>query len=107
VARLGEHAFDSPQAAGAFVALLSLTRDQPEAEHAFAGLEASAENTPETKSAMLRGTTPVCVSQKAQLANPDARVVFNVDSNAVLLSQFAIASQGIPTSDGALFLRMF
>ena len=41
VARLGEHAFDSSSAAGAFDALLACTRRAPDAAHAFAGLDAS------------------------------------------------------------------
>jgi hypothetical protein len=107
VVRLGEHAFDSPQAAGAFVALLTLTQSRPVTEHAFAGLDASAEKAPEDKAIALRSCKPVLVSQKAQLGNPDQRIAFEFDTAAVLLAKFASASQGIPTSDGPLFLRMF
>ncbi|MCK4412362.1 MAG: N-6 DNA methylase [Candidatus Eisenbacteria sp.] len=55
VARLGENGFQSSQAAGAFTALLSLTRSRPAAEHRFAGLDASEPRDPKVKAAMLRG----------------------------------------------------
>lgn len=54
VARLGEHAFDSTQAAGAFVALLGFTRAEPKGNHAFVGLDAAEQSRPETKAAQLR-----------------------------------------------------
>lgn len=105
--RLGEHAFDSPQAAGAFVALLTLTDASPRAIHCFAGLDASALKSPEKKAVSIRSVLPSFVSQKAQLENPDQRIAFEFDTTAVLLTKYASASQGIPTSDGPMFLRKF
>ncbi len=107
VMRLGEHAFESSQAAGAFVALLTVTQAPPIASQTFAGLDASVEKSPEGKAASLRTSTPALVSQKSQLGNPDQRIAFEFDAASVLLARFASASQGIPTSDGPLFLRMF
>ncbi len=107
VARLGEHGFDSPQAAGAFTALLALTRRTAADGCGFSALDASAEATPDEKDASLLTQLPISVVQEPQLKNPDARIAFDFDSQAVLLSRYAVASQGIPTSDGPLFVRKF
>jgi hypothetical protein len=107
VARLGEHAFESSQAAGAFAAMLSFTRDTPGETHAFAGIDVAEQPTPQTKASQLRGGQFHRIEQAGQLMNPDARIAFEFDSNAVLLSRYAVASQGIPTSDGPLFVRKF
>jgi hypothetical protein len=107
VVRLGEHAFESSQAAGAFVALLGLTQGAPSAEKAFAGLELSEERTTAEKAVALRGKPVMIVEQTGQLGNPDARIAFKFDTATDLLARHATASQGIPTSDGPLFLRAF
>ena len=107
VARLGEHAFDSSQAAGAFVAMLGLTCGAVDEAHTFAGIDVSEEATPQAKAALLREAKLRSVEQDGQLGNPDSRIAFEFDSMAVLLSRFAVASQGIPTSDGPLFVRKF
>ncbi|MCC6484061.1 MAG: N-6 DNA methylase [Armatimonadetes bacterium] len=54
VARLGENGFESPQAAGAFTALLVFANRRPTAEHVFLGIDASAPKKPAEKAAILR-----------------------------------------------------
>jgi hypothetical protein len=54
VARLGEHGFASPQAAGAFTALLIFSDRPPTAQHCFLGIDASEPRRPEEKAAILR-----------------------------------------------------
>jgi hypothetical protein len=107
VARLGEHAFESSQAAGAFVALLGLTQCTPAAEHAFAGLEVSDERTAADKAAALGEKPVVIVGQKTQLENPDSRVVLGVESSGILLSRFAISYWGLQTGDMPRFIQHF
>ncbi len=107
VARLGEHAFDSSQAAGAFVAMIGLTCSAVDEAHAFAGIDVSEQATPQAKAALIREAKLRMVKQNGQLGNPDSRIAFEFDSMAVLLSRFAVASQGIPTSDGPMFVRKF
>lgn len=107
VVRLGEHAFDSSQAAGAFAAMLGLTCGSVGEAHAFTGIDVSEQPTPQSKAAELRDGKLRPVDQKGQCGNPDARIAFEFDSKAVLLSLYGVASQGIPTSDGPLFVRKF
>ncbi len=57
VARLGEHAFESTTAAGAFAALTVLSAEKPDADWRMAGLDVSAQ----------RGETPIPAREKAEL----------------------------------------
>ncbi|OGG45686.1 MAG: hypothetical protein A3F84_14485 [Candidatus Handelsmanbacteria bacterium RIFCSPLOWO2_12_FULL_64_10] len=107
VARLGEHAFDSPQAAGAFVALFTLTRCQPDVGHAFAGLDASAEKMTDAKAAVLREGLLVRVSQKGQLENPDAVISTDQIVRGSKLSEYARSIEGLSTGDKDRFLFRF
>src|SRR5579883_330199 len=75
VARLGEHAFDSPAAAGAFAALLGLTRRAPSPEHTFAGWDVGEAKTPEGKAEGL-SVDALLVKQARQLINPEAKIIF-------------------------------
>src|SRR5439155_5816818 len=62
------------------------------------------------KSALLRGEMQadmVVVPQAQQLKNPDSRIAFNLQTGISLLEESAVSSQGIPTSDGPLFIRAF
>lgn len=107
VARLGEHGFDSPQAAGAFTALLALSRRRAEEEHRFAGWDASARATPAQKDAGLLRDAVRVVGQADQLRNPDARVTFEAVDTSSLLSNFADAYWGQGTGDFVRFGRTY
>jgi hypothetical protein len=107
VARLGPRAFETISGEVVNVALLGLTQGRPPGEHGFGGLEASEDRSAEDKAAALRQKPVVTVGQKGQLGNPDARVTFQFDTDAALLACYAVASQGIPTSDAPLFVRCF
>jgi len=108
VARLGEHGFDSPQAAGAFTALLMLSRRRAGQDHCFAGWDASVGVTPAEKQAALLGDSPLLATQTEQLRNPDARVI--IDSllmHSARLEDFAYVQEGLHTGDYARFGRNF
>ena len=107
VARLGPRAFETITGEVVNVALLTLTRRPSTAGHGFVGVDASAGNTPTDKDEALREGEAVFAGQIAQVSNPDSRVAFEFDANAILLANHATASQGIPTSDAPLFLRRF
>lgn len=107
VVRLGEHGFDSAAAAGAFTALLTLTRQVPKGSHSLAGLDASAEKTPTEKSPALANTSVITVSQKGQLGNPDGAVSFEKGSSLPLLSKFVKSMQGTTTGDNPQFIVGF
>lgn len=107
VARLGEHAFESAQAAGAFVALFTLTDCKPHSTHATLGLDASAGKSVGEKDEQLRVGDLVMLEQEGQRGNPDARISFVETKEMSLLSQYANAWQGIATSDSPRFSRNF
>ena len=114
VARLGEHAFEDSQAAGAFVALNVLSAGQPARDWRMAGIDVSAQ----------RGQVPIRADQKAgllhddeqlistvcqhdQLTNPDARVVVEAMSGGVRLERFADGVHGLGSKDSPRFFRQF
>lgn len=87
LARLGEGGFDSPQAAGAFIILLTQTRAPAPEGFALHGVDASAPKSAPEKALLLREGAVVAVSQKGQLDNTDALISFNeriVISNELL-----------------------
>lgn len=107
LARLGEHGFDSTDAAGAFTILLTLTHARPAEDHPLRGLDASAPKTPEEKALILAEGEVVTVGQKGQLGNPDARVVLEESSGTALLENYADSYQGITTGDNPQFICFF
>jgi Eco57I restriction-modification methylase len=107
VARLGEGAFESPQAAGAFVALLILTNHPSVLEHLFQGIEASVPRTVAEKAELLCTGEVVSVKQAEQLMNPDARIAFGQNDEGALLAQYAISMRGIVSGDGDRWMKCF
>jgi hypothetical protein len=108
VARLGEHGFESPQAAGAFVALSIISRHKPRTKHSFAGIDVSDARVPADKATQLVTKDVQLSSQIAQCENPDAVVTFNSTvSNYKRLSTYADAVQGASMVDLERFRLMF
>ncbi|MFM8735254.1 MAG: Eco57I restriction-modification methylase domain-containing protein [Pirellulales bacterium] len=107
VARLGEHAFGSSQAAGAFVALLAITAGRIVGEHCFFGVEASEPHTPSEKAEVLLRGSGILVNQADQLLSREHAIGFASTGHAKLLSDYASSIQGFGTSDNAPFIRRF
>jgi hypothetical protein len=108
VVRLGEHAFESSQAAGAFVSLVVFANQAPAADSAFLGIaEAQRLKTPPEKAAALRTPDGKLVSQGDQLRNPDARVAMDTLQGHGLLSDYADSYLGLGTGDFDRFGRTF
>lgn len=107
LARLGEGGFDSPQAAGAFIILLTQTRAPAPEGFALHGVDASAPKSAPEKALLLREGAVVAVSQQGQLGNPDARIALMKEAQASLLALFSAGCQGIKTSDDPAFTRNF
>lgn len=105
LARLGEGGFDSPQAAGAFIILLTLTRIKPPANFSLLGIDASEPKSSEDKARLLRSEADVIsIIQHEQLANPDARIIFEGSESYPLLNKYADGLVGLQTSDDPLFV---
>jgi hypothetical protein len=107
VARLGEHAFDSAAAAGAFVALLGLTCTSPSIEHTFAAWDLVEKRTPTLKALGLIENSPVVCSQKNQSENPDSAVSFAPSGKTSRLAEYAKVFQGVSTGDMPRFVQYF
>lgn len=136
VVRLGENAFESTAAAGAFAAFVVLTASPPSRDYAMAGIDVSAPRgkrpicSPE-KAALLRGDMDAAeraakaanrggrqpndadgsirlLPQADQLRNPDAVIGYSQgQSDDELLSDYAYCFQGLATSDNSQFLIGF
>ena len=107
VVQLGEHAFESSQAAGAFVAMVLMSETLPIAEKRFAGAEASTEQSPASKAETILLQTPTVVAQAPQLLNPDAVVTFEEPSVLPILETIADAPNGSHGGDSPRHRRVF
>lgn len=108
LARLGEGGFDSPQAAGAFIILLTQTRAPADDAFALCGMDAGGPKGAAEKAALLRAGNLVSANQWRQLGNPDARIVLDSgDEGAELLGKYAISMRGIVSGDGDRWTRCY
>jgi hypothetical protein len=107
IARLGEHGFESPQAAGAFVALINFTSSPPSDSSSFCGLNASDGNTSETKLLVLKHAPPTILLQREQVANPDHRIAIDQVTEGARLSKYCSSFLGLGTGDYAHYGRCF
>jgi hypothetical protein len=103
LARLGEGGFDSSQAAGAFIILLTQTNAKAAEGFQLRGVDASAPRGPQEKSALLRAGEVMAVNQKGQLGNPDFRIVLEGEKVGVLLAKFATSPNGMHGGDSPRF----
>ena len=107
IARLGEHGFDSSQAAGAFVTLLVISGHKPSLDHQFVAIDASEESTPSEKEAKLRTSGSILLNQAYQLKTPSAKIVLAEPAAHRLLAERASSFQGIKTGDDQRVRRFF
>lgn len=117
IARLGEGGFDSSAAAGAFVAMISLSRGNSTKEsgglfgdvndgNMIRGVDVSEPRTAAEKAEQLMTGEIKSVEQAKQLENPDARVAFD-EVVGELLAQFASSHEGLTTGDLDRFVCKF
>ncbi|WP_029949404.1 DNA methyltransferase [Burkholderia sp. A1] len=102
--RLGEGGFDSPQAAGAFIILLTQTNAPCVMEFELQGMDVSEPKSASEKMALLQGSDLTATSQLVQLANPDCRISFDAASELPLLGNYAEGLVGLQTSDDPMFV---
>ena len=104
---LGEHGFQSPQAAGAFAAFASLSRKKPSDATSFLGIDLSMLNSPDEKAIALAMEECQLVPQLAQAKNPDARIGFGESGSGKLLGTFAHGLHGQGSFDDPCFVFSF
>lgn len=116
LARLGEGGFDSSAAAGAFVAMISLSRGNTgnadllvpsTATNVIRGVDVSESRTAGEKAAGLVTSEVNSISQAKQLENPDARVALRDADEGLLLSKYAISMRGIVSGDNDKWERHY
>ncbi|MFO0106845.1 MAG: Eco57I restriction-modification methylase domain-containing protein [Burkholderiales bacterium] len=103
LARLGEGGFDSPQAAGAFIILLTQTKSPASDGFKLHGVDASAPKVALEKATFLREVSVAGLSQKGQLSNPDSRISLEASSSEPLLQKYADGLNGMHAGDSLRF----
>lgn len=107
LARLGEGAFRSSQAAGAFVCLLGIERGRLADDGPFVGLDAEVAASPNSCAEALRTSALIKLTQQDQLANPDSRVLLDAHDSQQLLMTWADSRYGLRSGDSNRFIRRF
>ena len=109
IAQLGEGGFDSSAAAGAFVILLTISREKMakidlrlsanNCTTLISGIDVSIADTPNKKALDLISIKIKQTEQAKQLENPDARVTLEVEESGRLLELFAYSYHGLTSGD--------
>jgi len=118
IARLGEGGFDSSAAAGAFVAMISLSRGNLTKEsgglfgdindgNLIRGVDVSEPRTAAEKAAQLLTAEIKSVEQAKQLENPDAAILFEELSHAPALGEYAFVGYGSKPGQTSRVTRSF
>jgi len=114
IAKLGEHGFESAQAAGGFTALFVASKTIPQAQRLVSCIDASATRGqpaiyPSQKADILSGSTGslISINQSAQMRNPDHAIIFGEQSGLPLLERYADSLQGSGLGDMSAFRRVF
>lgn len=107
IATLGEEAWQSFGDRGPVAVLLIMDHEAPHAKSTMAGFDALPHRTIEEKIVELVTGSPKLLSQSAQLANPDSRIIVDEPIEGPLLEHFASSFQGISPADLARFGRQF
>ena len=104
---LGEKAFESPQASGAFTALIILKNTLSTSDAYYSGIDIASLKTIEQKITGLKGGNIIKVQQKGQLKNPDYRIGLFSSSNIPLLKEYAGSYVGLQNGDTPQFVFSF
>jgi hypothetical protein len=107
LARLGPGAFETISGEVVQAVLLTQTRTPAAEGFQLRGLDVSAPKSAKEKATLLRDGSVVSVSQKGQLANPDAVIVLADASRSARLGDVAVVRGGTTTGDAPLFRRTF
>ena len=106
VSRLGEGAFESSHAAGAFVCLATMSVVDPQQAHEVPFLEPSTQTTTVAPRELLASGLFVKPNQARLLRTPDSRIsVEDNTADATLLADYAKSSWGISPGDLSRFGR--
>jgi hypothetical protein len=107
LARLGAGAFETISGEVVQAVLLTQTNARAAAEFQLHGVDASIPKQPQEIAALLRTGVLTGVSQKGQLANPDARIVLDEINSSDLLVDMVSSIEGLSTGDSPRFVAAF
>ncbi|WP_278403870.1 Eco57I restriction-modification methylase domain-containing protein [Pseudoalteromonas ruthenica] len=107
LADLGEGAFESNQAAGAFTAMITFKNEQPKEDARYLGLNATKEKKTEDKKSFLKSSGVSHFEQRLQLENPDHRIGLHVISKLPLLNNDCGSYVGLQNGDTPQFVFQF
>ncbi len=106
VVRLGPGAFETIGGEVVNVALYCASNKTPPLDQAFVGVDVTEKPLVTKRLELLSGKL-LNLNQKAQLQNPDARIIFDAQIGVEPLSKIAISVEGLSTGDSERFLHMF
>ena len=107
LARLGAGAFETISGEVVNVILFVLTSRIPSTNNTCATLDASDSSNPGEKANVLAEAKVTSIGQRAQLGNPDSRVVLGIEIQGDLLSKYASSIEGLSTGDSDRFVIKF
>jgi hypothetical protein len=106
VAKLGDQAFGYSGTWELRIALIVLT-PQPEGKDAGFIVDVVGQKGPTANAQALRSLVVEPFRQRAQIANPDSRILAGMHGASTLLAEYADAYQGTSTGDNVRFTRFF
>jgi hypothetical protein len=104
---LGPGAFTAISGEVVNAILLMVDAQKPEASSSWVAIDVAEKRDPSAKAQSLSDATLVTHTQKATMANPDARIVPHALATGPLLSEHANSLYGLRTGDGARLIRKF
>jgi hypothetical protein len=107
VATLGPNAFVTPMHPGIRTGLCIVGHQPPQRTSSFIFLDAQGATDSEAKAERLHVSAFETVNQRAQLDNPDSRILIGSIGAVALLSEVAESYAGIQTGDSPRFIRNF
>jgi hypothetical protein len=104
--RIGEHGFESPQAAGAFVGLTVISTNHG-LKDSIASWDVSTQANPIAKQQEMKSALPLWLSHNEIKKSPDQRITFSRRGPEALLQQYASAYVGLQNGDTPRFVLQF
>jgi hypothetical protein len=107
LAALGEESWEHFGDRGPLATLLLAKKVKPSSGWQFAAIDAVKVKALDAKKVTLRADTLLPLSQEAQVRNPDSRITLSDGASGPLLSEYAIAPNGMHGGDSMRFRMAF
>lgn len=107
LAALGEESWEHFGDRGPLATLLLAKNERPASGWRFAAIDAVKVKALDAKKVTLRADTLLSLAQEAQVRNPDSRITLSEGASGSLLSEYAIAPNGMHGGDSMRFRMSF